>query len=1088
MEFFEKRVRPLLAEHCYACHGPDKQQAGLRLDRFSAILKGGDRGPAVVPGMPEESLLLRAIHYTDDELRMPPKGKLQAGQIADLAAWLKMGAPGPRDDSPAAVRPAEAFDLAERRQHWAYQPVHAVAPPAVTNPGWCTSPIDSFILAKLEAAGMTPAPPADRRALIRRVTFDLTGLPPTPQEVEAFLTDDAPNADERVVDRLLASPHYGERWGRHWLDLVRFCETLGFEFDYDLYNAWRYRDYVIRAFNADLPYDRFVVEHLAGDLLPEPRRHPTEGFNESILATGFFWMGEGKQTPVDIRQEQADRIDNQIDVLSKTFLAHTIACARCHDHKFDAISTRDYYALTGYLKSSRYQQAFLDPPDRIMAQVQELAELKARIRDRMAADLAAGWLDQLTLASRYLLAARAVMIGQECPAEVARERGLDEARLGQWVAALEQHDVSATHHPLHAWLQLAGQEVQTPEQFQRRRQVLRAALKEQENQAVQRAATTEVFEDFRRPAYEGWYVTGAAFGAAPARVGDPILGKDPERPVAQLVSGGAHSGLLSDRLQGELRSRTFTINKPYIHYRLAGRRARVNLIIDGYTLIMNPMYGGLKVEPPSEGSGWRTMNVGEWTGRPAYIEVLDSTIPIYTLNPPPFNGRVPEGPADGYLVLEQICFSADATPPAMAPNRLNGEALDSAGGESLEALAAAYQDLMLQEVKRWHSGQMATAPDGVVLLNWLLQNGLLDGAPVPLAALELLERYHRMEAALPAPLRAPAFADGTGEDEFVFLRGNHRTLGELAPRGAPEVLTGSNQPAPAEGSGRLELAERLANPANPLLARVMVNRIWQHHFGEGIVRTPDDFGRMGQPPTHPVLLDYLAAEFVRHGWSVKQMHRLMLLSSTYRMASQPHAAQAQIDPENRLLRHMPVRRLEAETIRDAILTVSGRLNRTMHGPSILPYLTPYMEGRGRPISGPLDGDGRRSIYINARRNFLTPMFLAFDYPTSFGTVGRRGTSTVPAQALTLMNDPFVVAEAQRWAAQALAGPGTTATQRIDALYQAAFARPATAVELREALRFLEQQANQYGVSADDPRVWADLCHVLINVKEFIFVQ
>jgi mono/diheme cytochrome c family protein len=1109
IEFFEKRIRPLLAEHCYQCHGPERQRSGLRLDSRGAMFNGGDRGPALEPGEPEQSRLIQAVRYNDD-LRMPPKGKLKDSQIAELVAWVKMGAPRPKDDGLVTNgRPAEAFDLAERRKHWAYQPVRPGTLPVVKNSNWCTSPIDSFILARLEAAGLTPTPPADKRTLIRRVTFDLTGLPPTPQEVEAFLADRSADAYEKVVDRLLASPHYGERWARHWLDLTRYAETLGFEFDYDLYNAWRYRDYVIRALNADLPYDRFVVEHLAGDLLPEPRRHPTEGFNESILATGFFWMGEGKQTPVDIRQEQADKIDNQIDVLGKAFLSQTLACARCHDHKFDAISTGDYYALAGYLKSSRYQQAFVDPPNRITAKVQQLAALKAEVRDLVASGLAGTWLTQAEKTSRYLQAARQVMAdepgGQAAPEETAREFDLDTARLERWVKALRLKETAGADHPLHAWVRMGDT---AANQFQQRCQTLRATLRKQADQAARAAASVQRFEDFLRPTFEGWYVTGDAFGLGPARSGDILLGSSPERPVARFVSGGAHSGLLSERLQGELSSRTFTIDKRYIHYRLAGRNARVNLVIDGYTLIMNPIYGKLTVVATGEQPTWWTMPVDRWLGHRAYIEVSDSRIPMHGLNPPPSTARVPEGPGDGHVILDQVLFSDDADPPPAVPNRLNLQALDPAREDNPKALADAYQELIVQEVKQWQSGK--TTADGVALLNWLLQNGLLDDAPEvkdkgtgrqgdretrrggPVAhsgrMAELLQRYHEIEATLPAPLRAPALADGTGEDEFIFLRGNYNTLGERMPRRPPEVIAGSERTIPAPGSGRLELAHRLVAPSNPLLARVLVNRLWQHHFAEGIVRTPDDFGRMGQPPTHPELLDYLASEFVRRGWSIKAMHRLMLLSSSYRQGSRAEGKGPEQDPENRLLYRMPIRRLEGEAVRDAILAISGRLDRTLCGPSVPVYLTPYMEGRGRPSPGPLDGDGRRSIYLNARRNFLTPLLQAFDYPTSFTTIGRRGVSTVPAQALALMNDPFVVQQAGRWAERALAEPGKRPGQRVEALYQAAFARPPSEAELCDALQFVERQAGRYGAGPDDARAWADLCHVLINVKEFIFID
>lgn len=1111
VEFFESRVRPLLAEHCYACHGDQRQRSGLRLNRFEGILQGGDRGPAVVPGKPDESPLILAVGYADDDLRMPPKSRLSDTQIADLTAWVKMGAPGPAvTTQPTTPAPQSEFVLAERRKHWAYQPVRDVAVPTVENRVWCTSPIDFFILAQLEAAGLSPAPPAERRELLRRVTFDLTGLPPAPADLAAFLSDESPNAFPRVVDRLLDSPHYGERWARHWLDLVRYCESWGFEFDFDLYNAWRYRDYVIRAFNADLPYDQFVVEHLAGDLLPEPRRNPIEGFNESILATGFFWMGEGRQTPIDIRQEQADRIDNQIDVLSKAFLAQTVACARCHDHKFDAISTQDYYSLVGYLRSSRFQQAFLDPPSRITEPASRLAALKMAAGEQILSQLAPLWLEQAAPAGRYLLAARQVMSTDtetHLSAETAAEEfDLDVARLGRWVEAMRRPEIGDVGHPLYVWAQLANAEL-TAEQFRQRRLQLREALREQQRQAGQFAASTVLFDDFRRADYDGWHVTGDAFGARPARAGDVILGIDPSRPVARLANRGAHSGLLSDRLQGDLRSRTFTIEKPYVHFLVAGRKARLNLIIDGYTLLMSPLYGGLAFDASSEAPRWHTMDVTIWQGHRACIELSDSTIPTHRLNPPPSMARVPDSPSEGYILLEEVRFSDDPTAPLAASGPLDIRLLDQ---DDPSALTDSLQDLMVDAIDRWRSGDLATDTDGdirIALLNWLLKHGLLDGpvAGDKLASADssvacfdarrpnsdlsdLVTRYRNEESTIPNPLRGPALVDGTGEDEYIFLRGNYQTPGEPAPRQAPVVIAGSDQPRPAAGSGRLELAKRLADPSNPLLSRVIVNRVWKHHFGEGIVRTPDDFGRMGQPPTHPELLDYLATEFVRSNWSIKELHRLMLLSSAYQMSSRPDPAQVAVDPENRRLHHMPIRRLEAEAIRDTILAVSGGLDRKLYGASVLPFLTAHMEGRGRPSSGPLDSNGRRSIYINSRRNFLTPMLLAFDYPVSFGPVGRRGVSTVPAQALTLMNDPFVVEQARRWAERVLARPDMDCNRRIESLYQDAFGRPPSDDELRAAMQFLERQADKYeaGLAAAEP--WADLCHVLINVKEFIFVN
>jgi hypothetical protein len=472
-----------------------------------------------------------------------------------------------------------------------------------------------------------------------------------------------------------------------------------------------------------------------------------------------------------------------------------------------------------------------------------------------------------------------------------------------------------------------------------------------------------------------------------------------------------------------------------------------------------------------------------WLGQRAYIEIID------------------DGP--GYVAVEKILFSDDGPPPP-TPNQLIVRVLDDPQLKSPQGLARKYEELFLEIVEQWRSGTFdstADRGDRVDLLNWMLGSDLLvkrdNGSAQPSQQncekwATLLDQVRKAEKDLPAPRRAMAIADGTGWNEPVHIRGNHKILGETVPRRFLEVIAGDGQPQPSKGSGRLELAQLMVDSAKPLLARVMVNRIWQHHFGEGLVRSPDNFGLMGEPPTHQELLDFLAGEFIRNGWSIKRMHRLLLLSSTYQMASanpsQPSSRGKEevIDPQNKLLHRMPIRRLEAECIRDAILAVSGRLDRKMYGPSVLPYLTPHMDGRGRPeMSGPLDGAGRRSIYINVRRNFLPPMFLAFDFPIPFTTMGRRSVSNVPAQALTLMNNPLVVELSNHWAKQILAEPDMTSSQRIKKMFETAFARPPSDTELADALHFLEEQSQEYG-RAHDVRAWSDLCHVLLNVKEFIF--
>ena len=930
LESFEKEVRPILAERCQVCHGPSKQKGGLRLDSRAAALAGGDSGPAVVPGRPGDSLLVDAINY-GEHVQMPPKSKLPPAEVAALTKWVATGAAWPADQNKSQAGPASGIaNWQERAKHWSLQPVRRADPPPVKDSDWASTPIDRFLLARLEAEGLKPTPDADRRTWLRRVTFDLIGLPPRAEDIEAFVADRSADAHEKVVDRLLASPHYGERWARHWLDLVRYAETSGHEFDYDIPDAWRYRDYVIRAFNADVPYDRFVVEHLAGDLLPEPRRHPQDGTNESILGTGFFFLGEGTHSPVDLRDEEAGRLDGQIDVLGKAILGLTLACARCHDHKFDAITARDYYALSGYLKSCRLQHAFLDPPGRNSDAIAELSSIKRSFAGR---------------------------------AEVA-ESGSTKV----------EDDGS------------------------------------------------ELFEDFHQSTYDGWFVTGEAFGAGPTGAGAFRVEAGP-RTATAIPRGWAHSGLVSDRLQGVLRSRTFVIDRRYIHVRAQGRGGRINLVVDGFEKIRDPIYGGLTrgVDSPT-GPQWPTMDVSMWRGHRAYLELSDGATVDFT------TGQARTLGGDGYLAVDEIRFSDQAKPPRpMNPAMPTSTSLD-------------------------------------------------DPTSRP-----LLDRYHEVESRIAPPTLGLAIADGTGEDARVHIRGSTRSLGDVVPRRFLEVFHGA--PPSTPGSGRLELASRIVEPGNPLTARVLVNRLWKHHFGEGLVRSTDDFGAMGVPPSHPDLLDWLASEFVRDGWSIKRMHRRMVLSRAYQMASVAASEADRADPTNRLLHRMNVRRLEAEAIRDAMLAVSGRLDPTMFGPSVPTHLTPFMEGRGRPPrSGPLDGAGRRTIYLDVRRNFPAPMLLAFDFPTLPSCLGRRNVSNVPAQALTLLNDPFVLDQARAWAGR-VCRVESCPEDRLNDLYRAAFGRPPSDRERAESLSFLDARSRKPG----DADAWADLCHVLMNTKDFLFI-
>lgn len=647
------------------------------------------------------------------------------------------------------------------------------------------------------------------------------------------------------------------------------------------------------------------------------------------------------------------------------------------------------------------------------------------------------------------------------------------------------NDAALTHPDdvLHPWAVLTHkQPAGAPDDFSARRAKLAEQLKA--DLARDAAGASMLVADFAPPGYGDWQASGAAFGDRPGGSLEwTFVGPHDRFPAGVLSAGTAHSGLISTKLRGVLRSPTFEIVKPRLFYRLYGNGGRVRLIVDGLQLIQNPIYGGLQFEPGDLRAHWHEQDVSKWVGHRAYIEVIDD--------------------GDGFIALEKAVFS-DGPPPAAMPNRLVAAMLDDPALTTPRRLAEKYQALFQQVFASWLAeplGRSADAADRASIIGWvldghastpeLLKTRIGDLQP-RLAALD--ERQQQLGSQIAAPRQAMALADGTAENEHVFIRGSHKTLGDEVPRRFLEVLGGTGHAPPEHGSGRLELARQMVSPANPLLPRVLVNRLWHHHFGAGIVRTVDDFGVMGQPPTHPELLDFLAAELVRQRWSLKAMHRMLVLSNTYRMSSHSQSDADRLDPQNLLWHRMTVRRLAAESIRDALLAVSGRADPTMYGPSVMPYLTSYMSGRGRPKdSGPLDGDGRRSIYLAVRRNFLPPMFLAFDYPTPFTAIGRRGSSNVPAQALAMMNNPLVIEQSRLWARRVLSQPDRTPALRVREMYLTALGRRPDDAEERAVLAFVNETdgaiASTAAGAGDAARqqVWAELAHVLFNLKEFIFI-
>lgn len=928
LEFFERKIRPVLAAQCYECHSVDSEKikADLLLDSRAEILKGGDSGPSIVPGKPDESLLIESIRYTNVNLQMPPKTRLSEEQVADFEKWVTMGAPWPDEPPPKAGEKRNAFDLeARRKAHWCWYPVEEVEPPAVEDQDWPLSPLDRFILADLEKEGLRPAEDADRRVWIRRVSFDLRGIPPTVEEIDAFVADASPEAHAKVVDRYLASSDYGVKWGRHWLDLARYAESYGHEFDYNIPHAWKYRDHIVRAFNQDIPHDQMIREAIAGDLLEQPRIDPASGLNESVAATGFWWLGEATHAPTDVRGDEAVRIDNQVDVFSKSFLGLTVSCARCHDHKLDAISDEDYYSLTGFLQSSRRELAPRDPGGRITSGVTRLRELQKQATATVTAST----------------------------------------------------EVTATDRPGVLW-------------------------------------------SFDDGSAEGWHRSGEAFPERPTRAGPAEVALLPEA-TEPVPAGVWHGGLLGQPLHGALRSPTFTLEKPELHLRLAATgRVKARVVIDGYFMgeFNALLFRGIELKDKGINTDgkWAWKKIGgdlrKYVGHRVYLEFLD------------------EG--DGYIALDEIAYQGGPNPPA-----------------SVQPIA-----------------------DPAVLA-------------------QVFKEARSIWKSMPAPDYVLAMTEGTPENDRLHIRGGHLNLGEELPRRFLTALGGEDVPTPENASGRLELAHQVASAENPMTARVQANRIWHHLTGRGLVATVDDFGVLGEEPSHPELLDWLAARFIEGGWSNKKMIRAIVLSRTYRMSCLPHPELkegliAETDPANELLHAFRVRRLTSEAVRDAILTVSGRLDPKLDGPSVPVHLTAFMDGRGKPKSGPLDGAGRRSLYTAVRRNFLPPFHLAFDFPTPFSTMGRRSQSNVPAQSLVLMNDPFVAGQAGLWAKNLARESDQDARVRL--AFLESLGREPQESEMAMIRDFLERQAELHGTAPDDPKVWSDLCHLIFNKKEFIFLR
>ena len=920
LEFFEQKIRPVLVEHCYTCHNSAKiAESGLRLDHREGLLKGGMRGPAIEPGKPRSSLLLRAMRHPSLDFRMPLGGaKLPDEVIADFERWIEIGAPDPRNEPPSAdaLKEATAWRtiLEQRKSWWSLQPIADPEPPVVTDANWSHdwsgSAIDRFLAAGIADAGLEPAPLAEPRTVMRRLSYVLTGLPPTPAQVDDFerrAAVDRNAAVEDEIDRLLADPAFGERWARHWMDWVRYAESHGSEGDPQIPYAWRYRDYLIRALNADVPIDQLIREHLAGDLLKEPRMNAELGINESAIGIAqyrFVLHGFG---PTDALDEQVRFTENQIDVVSKAFLGMTVACARCHDHKFDAISQTDFYALYGTMVNGRPGVQTIDNEARQNAHRDDLIRLKGELRQ--------------VLGEAWLEAAAGV------PARLQQPDG-------PWAAALTGGQ--SPYDPLYAWVRTGR--LRSRGAFAKQWQKLAAAYKRssQQLEVRQQAPAVRRWDLSRTEDVEQWYRHGNGLpDAKPQEAGSYEVTQGGGTIVADILPGGVYTHSLTNRHNGTFSSPRFLVEaKQKLAVRIAGRGGAIaRYVVQNY-----PQRGEVyPIETLSDGEWrWQQWDLDYWDGDHAYIELV-------TAADHPMTGESSGGRSDRswFGITEAVVLEEKGELPRNQPAEFTAPLFEIGGapGDRGE-LAARYGEAVQGAVAAWRDGSMTDAQ--ARFLASFVRRGLLpnDMDDVP-EARPIVDAIRRLEEAIPVPTRSPAVLAGPRFDQPLMERGNHRQLGEPVPQRFLEAL----DPEPYADSvhPRLALALSILDPGNPLTARVIANRLWGHTFGRGIVATPDNFGQMGELPSNAALLDHLATTLRDDGWSLKTLLRRLVSTRAFQLESTPRPAARERDPRNDLLSHAHLRRLEAEAVRDSMTNVPAQSLLMMNNTQVMHLAARFAE-------------------------------------------------------------------------------------------------------------------------------------------------
>ena len=906
-DFFEQRIRPVLVEKCFGCHSTaaDAVKGGLLLDSAAAQARGGESGlPAVHPGDPAASRLLEAIRYGNDDLQMPPKERLSDAVVADFERWIREGAVFPASSAPVDL-------MAAARKHWAFQPPAPQSLPDVRDAAWPRTEMDRFILAKLESRGLAPAPEADRRTLIRRLSFDLLGLPPSPEEVAVFVNDPDPAAYDTLVERYLASPHYGERWARHWLDVARYADTKGYVYggreEVRFTSSYVYRDWVVDALNRDRPYDEFVKLQLAADKLTDERSRA------DLAAMGFLTLGQR------FLGVMPDIVDDKIDTVTRGLMGLTVSCARCHDHKFDPVPTADYYSLYGVFSASSERTVPIDPAygddPKFAAFTEEMKKRQAALQDKFKEQSEVLEARLRSQVDRYLAAVpKADSLPTDEFYEIRNAEDLNPTIVRRWGTFIVQRGEDDPVFGL--WNRLA---VLPGDQFS-----------------------------------EG--VRAVLAGAAGPRDGEAVL--------AASTTTGANPAVLS--ALGESAPASF----------------------DDVAL----RYGAL-------------------------FKSVD----------------------DEWNALVRAAKEDNTEPPAALPD-FEREAI---------------RQLFFQK------GSPIRVPDGAIVdLEWMFD----EAARVELGGLNKQIDAWIIDADVAPPFAVTLVDKPEMTPPRIFGRGNPSNPGPQVPRQFLELLEGDDRQPFADGSGRREMAEAIASADNPLTARVFVNRVWGWHFGQGIVTTPSDFGTRSADPSHSELLDWLARYFVEQGWSLKQLHRQIVLSAAYRQQSatpedDPGVAKAQMaDPENRLLWHFNRQRLDFESLRDALLFASGELDLTLGGRPVEITASPYPT--------------RRTLYGRVDRQFLPPVFRVFDFPNPDMHSPQRGATTVPQQALFLLNNPFVQGEAKAFAARAAEAVPEAVTARVAWLYECAYQRRATPEQAERSLAFVERAVTPPPPPEVEPTAWS----------------